>query len=278
MQGPAPSHGVRPAAQAGRFYPGSASALGRAAEEYLKHAVGGGLADPKAVIAPHAGYRYSGPIAGSAFAPWSGNADRIRRVVILGPTHSVDFQGIALPGFEAMATPLGEVPVDTESVAALAALPHVRVLPEAHASEHAIEVELPFLQVLFPAGFRIVPLVVGRETDAGVAAVIETLWGGPETRFVLSSDLSHYLTYPEAREIDGQTAEAIERRELQGVTASRACGCRPIRGFLLAADRRQLKGRIVDLRNSGDTAGSRDSVVGSGAFHFGDEPPPAISS
>lgn len=244
---------------------------------YLDEALSGGMADPKAVIAPHAGYRYSGPVAGSAFAPWAAQAGVIRRVVVIGPSHWVDFPGIALPGVEALATPLGEVPIDAAAVATLADLPHVHVNPAAHTPEHAIEVELPFLQVLLPPGFRIVPLVVGREIDAGVAAVVEQLWGGPETRFVLSSDLSHYLTYAEARVADRETAEAIERQELPAITSNRACGCRPIRGFLLAAERRRLRVCTVDLRNSGDTAGPRDSVVGYGAFHLAAEPAAPVS-
>lgn len=278
MKGPASSHGVRPAAQAGRFYPGSAAALGRAAEDYLRNAVGGGASDPKAIVAPHAGYRYSGPVAGSAFAPWAGKAGVIRRVVILGPSHWVNFDGVALPGVGAMATPLGSVPVDAEAVATLADLPQVHVYPDAHTPEHAIEVELPFLQVVLGAGFTIVPLVVGRENDAGLAAVIERLWGGAETRFVLSSDLSHYLSYSEAREADAETAAAIERQEITAITSRRACGSRPIRGFLVAAEPHPVQVRTVDLRNSGDTAGPRDSVVGYGAFHFAAEPASPISS
>lgn len=261
---------LRPAAQAGRFYPSSPAALARQVEGYLDGAVRGTLTDPKAVVAPHAGYSYSGPVAGSAFAPWVAGAlpRTIRRVVLLGPSHWVDFPGLALPDAGAMATPLGEVHLDPESVAALSDLRQVRVFAPAHEVEHSLEVELPFLQAALAPGFVVTPLVVGRASDDEVREVLERLWDGPETRFVLSSDLSHYLAYDEARRVDGETAGHVEALEATPLTASRACGYRVLRGFLGAAAARGLTAGTTDLRNSGDTAGPRHEVVGYGAFHF----------
>lgn len=226
------------------------------------------MPSPKAVIAPHAGYSYSGPVAGSAFAPWLADADRIKRVVLMGPSHWVDFRGIALPEALAMSTPLGEVPLDAAGVATALQVPGVVVYDAAHIPEHALEVELPFLQVVLKE-FSVVPLVVGRETDARVQAVIDALWDGDETRFVLSSDLSHYLDYESAVRFDRGTSESILRLASGELTPRRACGYRPIRGFLEAAAARQMRVEAVDLRNSGDTAGRRDEVVGYGAFHLG---------
>lgn len=259
---------TRPAAQAGRFYPLSPLPLGEMVEHFLADAPVGALPNPKAVIAPHAGYRYSGPVAGSAFAAWTSHASSIQRVVLLGPSHYVNFQGVALPDASAFATPLGTVPLDPGAVEALLELPDLQVLDEAHRREHAIEVELPFLQRVLP-DFTIVPLIAGRTSDHAVRAIVDRLWGGAETRFVLSSDLSHYLPCQEARQLDRSTADAIENLQPQPLTPSRACGYRVLRGFLAAAAHRGLIAETVDLRNSGDTDGPRDCVVGYGAFHFG---------
>jgi AmmeMemoRadiSam system protein B len=228
--------------------------------------------DPKAVIAPHAGYVYSGPIAGSAFAPWMEmpGADQVQRIILMGPSHQLAFDGVALSESLAYQTPLGQVPVDAEAYAQLAALPGVKYLDEAHVSEHCLEVELPFLQCIF-GDFSLVPLVVGRASDNQVADVLEKLWGGPETRFVISSDLSHYLDYDAASAMDRATSASIEKLESQEIREHQACGRIPIRGLLVAAQRLGLKAHQVDLRNSGDTAGSKDRVVGYGAFVFGEE-------
>lgn len=260
---------TRPAVHAGRFYPASASSLRRMVEQLAAEGQSGSQRSPKAVIAPHAGYSYSGPIAGSAFASWRSVAAVVRRVVVLGPSHWVDFPGLALPAATALSTPLGEVRLDQDAVVALSGLPQVRVFDAAYEREHSLEVELPFLQVMLSAGFVVTPLVVGRATDAEIQEVVERLWGGEETRFVLSSDLSHYLEYSAACRTDRETAEIITTLDLASLTALRACGYRPVRGFLGAAANRGLRGEVVDLRNSGDTAGSRDEVVGYGAFHFG---------
>ncbi len=261
---------VRPAAQAGRFYPASPSALGGMVEGFLREAVSGGVAGAKGLVAPHAGYVYSGPVAGSAFAAWAGAAGTIRRVVVMGPSHFVDFAGVALPGVSALATPLGTVEVDAGGVAALEGCPGVTTLPAAHSPEHCVEVELPFLQVVL-GEFRVVPLVVGRCTDDQIVEVMERLWGGPETGWVISSDLSHYLPPSEARAMDLATAHAVEELNHEVLTGRHACGFRPLRGLMRCVRSRGGSMRTVDLRNSGDTAGPRDSVVGYGAFHLDPE-------
>jgi AmmeMemoRadiSam system protein B len=259
---------TRPAVQAGRFYPASPDALGRRVEEYLEAGVAGATDDPVAVIAPHAGYKYSGPIAGSAFAPWiKTGGTHPRRVVLLGPSHFVDFNGLALAPHAAWSTPLGTVGVDAQAMESLRQFPFVRVYEPAHEREHCLEVELPFLQAVFPS-LTVVPLVIGRARDEEVAEVLDALWSDDSTRVVVSSDLSHYLAHEEARSMDRDTARAVEGRDADALTPTRACGYRAIRGLLSIARRRDLAIRTVDLRNSGDTAGSRDAVVGYGAFHL----------
>jgi len=223
---------------------------------------------PKAVIAPHAGYIYSGPIAASAYAQLAPARDLIKRVVLLGPSHFALFDGLAASGAAAFATPLGTVAVDTAAIAEISSrLPQVSVRDEAHADEHALEVQLPFLQVVL-ADFKIVPLLVGEASDQEVAEVIEALWDGEETRLVISSDLSHYQDYQTAQETDSETARAIESLDWKKLHGDLACGCRPICGLLSAAKERGVRCRTVDLRNSGDTSGDRDRVVGYGAFVF----------
>jgi AmmeMemoRadiSam system protein B len=224
---------------------------------------------PKAVIAPHAGYVYSGPIAASAFSTLSRSADSIRRVVLLGPSHFVAFRGLALPGHERLATPLGEVAVDPAGAAAVLRLPQVRVYPEAHQREHSLEVELPFLQVALGEEWSVVPLVVGEAPAEEVGEVIDALWDGAETVVVVSSDLSHYLDDASAQRADRATADAVVR--LDGPLESRqACGARPINGLLHVARRRGMRCELLDLRNSADTAGDPSRVVGYGAFAFYD--------
>jgi MEMO1 family protein len=258
---------VRPPAVAGAFYPREAGELKSAVEELLRGPAGDGERPaPKAVIAPHAGYVYSGPIAGSAFRTLAAAAASIRRVVLVGPAHYVPIRGLALPGHQFFATPLGEVRVEPEGAQAVLRLPQVRVVPEAHAREHSLEVELPFLQALL-GEFDLVPLVAGDADGGEVAEVLERLWGGPETLVVISSDLSHYLPAEAARRMDRETADEI--LALGGPLHSRqACGAVPINGLLEAARRRGLVPELLDLRNSADTAGDPSRVVGYGAFAF----------
>ena len=252
------------------FYPGSPDELRSTVEELLRDVPQDSGPAPKAVIAPHAGYVYSGPIAAVAFQALAGRRlERLERIVVLGPAHRVPVHGLALPGADAFATPLGEVPVDREAAAAVSDLPQVTTFPEAHAPEHSLEVELPFLQVLFP-GVPVLPIVVGNADGEEVAEVLDRVWGGPETAVVISSDLSHYLPYDVARRVDRETADEI--LALEGPLHSRqACGAGPINGLMVAARRRGMMPRLLDLRNSGDTAGDRGRVVGYGAFAFSEE-------
>jgi len=258
---------IRPAAVAGRFYPASPRELASSVARYLDQAVPGAAgAVPPALIAPHAGYVYSGPVAGSAFAAWSALRGKVQRVVLLGPAHYVAVDGVALSGASAFATPLGEVPVDAETCARVAELPFVVAHPAAHAPEHALEVELPFLQGVL-GDFSVVPLLVGDASPGEVAQVLALAWSGPETVVVVSSDLSHYLPYEVACRVDRATSEQI-REPRAPLDGQQACGARAINGLLVEAKRRGLAAEIVDLRNSGDTAGGKDQVVGYGAFAF----------
>lgn len=259
---------VRRNAVAGLFYPSSPRELQAMVEEYLEKAQGGGgtEAGPKAVIAPHAGFVYSGPIAGSALSLLRRESDQIRRIVLLGPAHRVPVRGLALPGVDGFETPLGVVPVDAELVDQVVGLPQVGISREAHAPEHCLEVELPFLQVLL-GSFSVLPLLVGDATPDEVAAVLDCVWGGPETRIVISSDLSHYLEYSQAQEVDARTAEEVMALR-SPISVNQACGAGAINGLLVAAVEHGLKASLLDLRSSGDTAGDRSRVVGYGAFAF----------
>ncbi len=260
---------VRPAAVAGMFYPGASAALAADVRAHLAAAQARpsrASALPKALIVPHAGYVYSGPIAGSAYARLAAGRDTIRRVVLLGPTHRVQVRGLALPSAASFATPLGTVDVDREAAAAARLLPQVCTSEAAHALEHSLEVQLPFLQATL-GGFRIVPFAVGDATPGEVAEVIELLWGGPETLFVVSSDLSHYHRYADAREIDRETGETILALSAT-LDHEQACGATPINGLLLTARRHGMRPELLDLRNSGDTAGDRSRVVGYASFAF----------
>jgi len=262
---------ARPAAVAGMFYPETPAALAADVRAHLARGVStpaSNATPPKALIVPHAGFVYSGPIAGSAYALLAAARDTIERVVLFGPTHRVPVRGLALPTVRAFATPLGAVAVDREACASALALPQVCASDAAHALEHSLEVQLPFLQEVLGA-FRIVPFAVGDATAAEVAEVMELLWGGPETLIVVSSDLSHYHRYAEAREMDRATGEAIVALSAT-LDHEQACGATPINGLLRAARRRALEPRLLDLRNSGDTAGDRSRVVGYGAFAFGE--------
>jgi MEMO1 family protein len=252
---------------AGQFYPDSPKRLREAVDDYLSAPEPKSWPGPKAIIAPHAGYCYSGPIAGSAFKAWRTESGVIRRVVLLGPSHRVPFEGVALTSVAAYSTPLGEVSVDRELARRVAALPGVEVREEAHTNEHALEVELPFLQRVLEE-FDFLPVVVGQAHPAAIAELLNEVWGDAETRIVISSDLSHYLPYAAARARDDDTSRAIEGLDWSAIEDDQACGHVPIRGLLEAARQHGLTAHTVDLRNSGDTAGSRDRVVGYGAFAF----------
>jgi AmmeMemoRadiSam system protein B/AmmeMemoRadiSam system protein A len=264
---------IRPPAVAGTFYPASAPELSREIDALLADAepAARGQRAPKAIIAPHAGYIYSGPTAAAVYALLAPARAAITRVVLLGPVHRVPVRGLALPEATILATPLGNVEIDTAAVAALRTLPQITISAAAHAQEHSLEVQLPFLQTMLD-NFTVVPLAVGDATAGEVAQVLDTLWGGAETLIVISSDLSHYLAYRDAQAVDRVTAQAILDLRTD-IAHEQACGGTPVNGLLQAARKRRLVPRLIDLRNSGDTAGDRNRVVGYGAFAF-DEPSP----
>jgi hypothetical protein len=261
---------VRPPAVAGSFYPAEPGALGALVDRLLAEATADGAdlkAPPKALIVPHAGYVYSGPIAAAAFARIAARARDLERVVIVGPAHRVFVRGLAWPGAARLRTPLGEVAVDVAAIheiSAIRALPAVAAHPAAHAREHSLEVMLPFLQRLAPRA-KIVPLIVGDAPAADVGRVLEALWGGPETLIVISSDLSHYHPYAEGRARDERTAARITSLDTP-LSGEEACGAAGINGLLWVARRKRMRVEQVDLRSSGDTAGPREEVVGYGAF------------
>jgi len=258
------SSSTREPAVAGVFYPAGREELAATVRLLLDAAEVQGPV-PKALIAPHAGYPYSGPIAASAFRQAAPLRERVCRVVLVGPSHFVAFSGLASCGAAAFATPLGRVEVDREAEQALAAASLARELPSAHAREHCLEVELPFLQEVL-GSFRMVPLVVGDTTAEEVGRALEQVWGGDETLVVVSSDLSHYLDYEAASRLDAATARAIEELRWTSIDPAQACGALAIGALLWVAGRKGLRATTLDLRNSGDTAGPRDAVVGYGAW------------
>ena len=260
---------VRPAAVAGIFYPGTRSALASEVRAHLARVTpqpGDAPAAPKAIIVPHAGFIYSGPIAASAYARLAAVRDIVRRVVLFGPTHRVPVRGLALPAVEAFSTPMGDIPIDRAAVAEALTLRQVTASDLPHAYEHSLEVQLPFLQAVLDS-FSLVPFAVGDATPNEVGEVIELLWGGDETLIVVSSDLSHYHRYAEARSTDRATGEAILAFS-PTLDHEQACGATPINGLLVAARKRGLAVELLDLRNSGDTAGDRNRVVGYASFAF----------
>ncbi|MDT8376312.1 MAG: AmmeMemoRadiSam system protein B [Mariprofundaceae bacterium] len=256
---------VRHPAVAGSFYPDSPNVLARSVDAMLFEA---GEAQPgrspKALIVPHAGYIYSGPTAACGYALL--DAEKITRVILLGPTHRVLLSGLALPEADAFETPLGIVELDQNGMAQVQHLAQVTVEGSCHVFEHSLEVHLPFLQRKLNR-FTLVPFAVGQARPEMVAEVLDLLWGGEETLIVISSDLSHYHPYETARRIDAETADAIIRMQ-PTISHEQACGATPINGLLACTGKHPLRPELIDLRNSGDTAGPRDQVVGYGAFAF----------
>lgn len=257
---------TRPPAVAGTFYPASPATLAATVDQLLAEAPGATMAQPKALIVPHAGYIYSGSTAARAYAALAPWRSTIRRVVLLGPTHRVAVDGLAVPKTDAFVTPLGSVPLDAAAIARLAALPQVVFSDRAHAEEHSLEVHLPFLQRLLD-DFTLVPLAVGHATPQAVADVLDLLWGGPETLIVISSDLSHFLPYAAANEVDRETCEHILQLD-NHLDPEQACGAYPVNGLLLLARQRGLTPHLIHQCNSGDTAGDKQRVVGYAAFSF----------
>ncbi len=255
---------IRRPAVAGQFYSANSVELGRTLGTLLDEAKSREGPAPKALIVPHAGYIYSGPVAATAYARLRPYRDRYRRVVLLGPCHRVPVEGLALSGADVFRTPLGDVPLDKLAIAGFAT-EGVEIVDIAHQFEHSLEVHLPFLQVIIGA-FSLVPIVVGDASPRLVAEVLDSLWDGPETLIVVSSDLSHYLGYAEAAARDAETCGAIERFRWRFIDHDRACGATPIRGLLKTAKRRGMRIETLDLRNSGDTSGDKDRVVGYGCW------------
>lgn len=256
------------------FYPDNPAELCATVRGFLDDvpASSPALAVPKAIVAPHAGYVYSGAVAALAYARLRPAHDRIKRVVLLGPCHRVAVRGLAVSSAAAFATPLGDVRVDRAAIDQILPLPQVSTFDETHRDEHSLEVHLPFLQEVLD-DFCVVPLVVGDATNDEVAEVLDTLWGGPETLIVISTDLSHFRDYGAAQTIDRATCDAIERFDPDAISHEHACGRIPLKGLLVTAQRRAMRVETLDLCNSGDTAGSHDRVVGYGAWAF-EEPAP----
>lgn len=252
---------------AGFFYPADPQELQHNVDLLLDSAKISDVPAPKAIIAPHAGYIYSGPIAATIYKTLVPNKDQIKRVLLLGPAHRVPFNGIATTQLDYFATPLGSIPIDASGVHSILDIPGVTVFDHAFDGEHSLEVQLPFLQRTFTK-FSLVPCVVGNATPQMVASVIERLWGGPETLVVISSDLSHYYDYATAQQLDTATSNAIVALEPEHIADNQACGRLPVKGLLLAASKLKLHAKMLDLRNSGDTAGDKARVVGYGAYHF----------
>lgn len=257
---------VRPAAVAGAFYPRDPRQLAGEVDEMLEgvQSFEPRFGFPKALIVPHAGYVYSGPMAARAYDELRPARGIVTRVVLMGPVHRVAVRGLALPDATAFATPLGVLRIDAAAPGLLSGLAQVGRSGPAHAMEHSLEVQLPFLQRVL-GDFALVPFAVGDATPAQVAEVVERLWGGRETIFVISTDLSHYHAYEESCRIDGATAGKIESFATD-VRHDEACGATPLNGFLSVARSRGLAIRRLGVCNSGDTAGGKGRVVGYASF------------
>jgi AmmeMemoRadiSam system protein B len=259
---------IRPAAVAGMFYPSDAHELNATIWGYLNNVSQDSDAAKmaiKAIVVPHAGYIYSGPIAASAYARILPRREIIRRVILLGPSHRVPVTGIAASRASQFQTPLGNIPLDLKSIEKIIVLPQVTYMDIAHEMEHSLEVHLPFLQTILD-DFTLVPLVVGETTPNEVAEVLELLWGGDETLIVVSSDLSHYHNYFDAQQMDKRTSKAIENLQPEKIHYDNACGRNPLNGLLKLAKEHGARISTIDLRNSGDTAGDKNRVVGYGAY------------
>ncbi len=258
---------IKQPAVAGLFYPGNPDELRSQVLAFLDEGQAGRVEKPKALIAPHAGYIYSGATAGHAYAQLKSVANRIQHVVILAPSHHLAFPGIGYSSAEQFQTPLGRLKVNQNAIRLISTLPQVNQIDEAFEKEHSLEVQLPFLQMAL-GDFQITPLLVSDARTSEVAEVLEQLWGGDETLIVISSDLSHYLDYKNAQKLDQEATQAIEHLEPDELGYQHACGRTPVAGLLIAARHHHLNVTTLDLRNSGDTAGSRDQVVGYGAYAF----------
>ena len=261
-----PASSTRPAAVAGMFYPGNPGELQQMIQNMLATADSNG-STPKVIIAPHAGYIYSGPVAASVYKLLQPVHDRIRRVILLGPSHRVPLEGIATSSADYFATPLGNIPINRKLTEEINELPFVSELDQAHSMEHSLEVHLPFLQLTLNE-FTLVPIVAGDASPDDVSQLISVACRADDTLLVISSDLSHYHDYQTAKRLDQDTCDAIESLDIRGVDSQHACGYIPVRGLLAYAKQHNLHATTVDCRNSGDTAGPKDQVVGYGSYVF----------
>lgn len=266
---PASSQVKRLPAVADQFYPADAIRLKKMLNDFLTQVdVDTSSAEKiKALIVPHAGYIYSAAIAASAYKLLSQNPDEYKQVILLGPSHRLSFKGLAISSADCYSMPFGDIKINNKLNKKINTLPQVVKRDDAHLQEHSLEVQLPFLQTLLKE-FSLLPLVVGDCKADEVSEVLELLWDEPNTLFIISSDLSHYLPYQTAIEMDKNTALAIVEMQPEKINYEHACGRNPINGFLLSADKHSLRAQLLDLRNSGDTAGLHDRVVGYGAFVF----------
>lgn len=261
------ANSIRHAAVAGMFYPANTEELHDIVQSMLDHAYISLKDHPKAIIVPHAGYIYSGPIAASAYTLLKQKSQQIKRVVLLGPSHRVALRGLATSHAQYFETPLGQIPLATATLNELENFRQVQYLEAAHLEEHSLEVHLPFLQVILD-DFELIPLVVGDSTPEEVSEVLDYLWGGDETVIIISSDLSHFHDYQTARDLDNATTQAIESLTYQNINYEDACGRNPVNGLLALAREKKLEVHTLDVRNSGDTSGTKDRVVGYGAYAF----------
>lgn len=262
-------HQTRAAAVAGTFYPLDENTLKSDIQRYLKLAGENGteIVTPKALVVPHAGYIFSGPIAASAYRHLIPLKQQIKRVVLLGPAHRTPFNGLALPEADTFSTPLGDIPIDHQGVQALANFDQVITSEQIHRNEHSLEVQLPFLQEVLD-DFTLIPLVVGDANADEVAEVIKQLWGDEHTLIIISTDLSHYHKYNEAQQLDSSTSNAIINLKPELIDFEDACGRNGLKGLLTVATEKKLSVDLLDIRNSGDTAGDKERVVGYGAYAF----------
>ena len=257
---------IRLPAVSGSFYPNNPEILKAMLEGYLKQ-VPSSATDkvPKAMIVPHAGYIYSGEIAASAYARLRPKRSTIKRVVLIGPSHRVGFTGLALSHADAFKTPLGDIPLDTDAISSLASFPFVDYREQAHIHEHSLEVQLPFLQMSLDS-FQLIPIVAGDCPAEQIEQILELFYAQADTLIVISSDLSHFHDYATAQRLDQETSRKIEQLDYQHLDYDSACGRIPVSGLLALAKKQSLQVETIDLRNSGDTAGDKNRVVGYGAY------------
>lgn len=258
----------RPTAVAGLFYPENPRELTSLVNDELLQVNTNLEYSPLAVIVPHAGYIYSGAIAASVYKYIQTRSSIIKRVLLIGPSHRVGFHGMALSSADFFDTPLGAIKIDTQARESLLQHPDVHLVEQAHTSEHSLEVQLPFLQIVLDE-FSLIPIVVGNASPESISEIINSQWDGKETLVVVSSDLSHYHDYQTAQKLDSDTSQAILDFDYSAIHSANACGYMGINGLLLFAQEHSLKPSVIDLRNSGDTAGDKASVVGYGAYLFG---------